>query len=117
MPTQLSIDLIQKILGSVISKNQKKLVGQNLKFDLPMLNRHGINITDFLGDTMLMSYVLNSTGTRHGLDRMAQHYLNYEPMKYEEVVRSASKQINFAQVEISVATFYGELCLRKRSSL
>ena len=106
MPTQLSIDLIQKTLGSVISKNQKKLVGQNLKFDLPMLNRHGINITDFLGDTMLMSYVLNSTGTRHGLDRMAQHYLNYEPMKYEEVVGSASKQINFAQVEISIATFY-----------
>ena len=106
MPTQLSIDLIQKILGSVISKNQKKLVGQNLKFDLPMLNRHGINITDFLGDTMLMSYVLNSTGTRHGLDRMAKHYLNYEPMKYEEVVGSASKQINFAQVEISIATFY-----------
>ena len=106
MPSQLSIDLIQKTLGSVISKNQKKLVGQNLKFDLPMLNRHGIDITDFLGDTMLMSYVLNSTGTRHGLDRMAQHYLNYEPMKYEEVVGSASKQINFAQVEISVATFY-----------
>ncbi len=106
MPTQLSIDLIQKILGRAISKNQKKLVGQNLKFDLPMLNRHGINITDFLGDTMLMSYVLNSTGTRHGLDRMAQHYLNYEPMKFEEVVGSASKQINFAQVEISIATFY-----------
>ena len=106
MPNQLSIDLIQKKLGSVISKNQKKLVGQNLKFDLPMLNRHGIDITDFLGDTMLMSYVLNSTGTRHGLDRMAQHYLNYEPMKYEEVVGSASKQIHFAQVEISVATFY-----------
>ncbi|MFL2723588.1 MAG: 5'-3' exonuclease H3TH domain-containing protein, partial [Gammaproteobacteria bacterium] len=106
MPSQLSIDLIQKTLGSVISKNQKKLVGQNLKFDLPMLNRHGIDITDFLGDTMLMSYVLNSTGTRHGLDRMAQHYLNYEPMKYEEVVGSASKQINFAQVEISIATFY-----------
>ena len=106
MPSQLSIDLIQKTLGSVISRNQKKLVGQNLKFDLPMLNRHGINITDFLGDTMLMSYVLNSTGTRHGLDRMAQHYLNYEPMKYEEVVGSASKQINFAQVEISIATFY-----------
>ena len=73
MPSQLSIDLIQKTLGSVISKNQKKLVGQNLKFDLPMLNRHGINITDFLGDTMLMSYVLNSTGTRHGLDLSLIH--------------------------------------------
>jgi len=106
MPSQLSLNLIQKILGSVITKNQKKLVGQNLKFDLPMLNRHGINVNDFLGDTMLMSYVLNSTGTRHGLDRMAKHYLNYEPMKYEEVVGSASKQINFAQVEIPAATFY-----------
>jgi DNA polymerase-1 len=106
MPSQLSLDLIQKILGTVITKNQKKLVGQNLKFDLPVLNRHGINVTDFLGDTMLMSYVLNSTGTRHGLDRMAKHYLNYEPMKYEEVVGSASKQINFAQVEIPAATFY-----------
>ena len=106
VPGQLSLNLVQKILGSVITKNQKKLVGQNLKFDLPMLNRHGINVTDFLGDTMLMSYVLNSTGTRHGLDRMAMHYLNYEPMKYEEVVGSASKQINFAQVEIPAATFY-----------
>ena len=86
--------------------DQKKLVGQNLKFDLPMLNRHGIKVTEFLGDTMLMSYVLNSTGTRHGLDRMAMHYLNYQPMKYEEVAGSASKQINFAQVEIPAATFY-----------
>ena len=106
MPKQLSLDAIGKILGSAITKNQNKLVGQNLKFDLPMLNRHGIKVTEFLGDTMLMSYVLNSTGTRHGLDRMAMHYLNYQPMKYEEVAGSASKQINFAQVEIPAATFY-----------
>ena len=106
MPKQAPINMINKTLGLAITKNQKKLVGQNLKFDLPMLNRHGIRVEEFLGDTMLMSYVLNSTGTRHGLDRMAQHYLNYEPMKYEEVVGSASKQINFAQVEIQAATFY-----------
>ena len=106
MPKQISLTQIQKILGSAITRNQKKLVGQNLKFDLPMLNRHGIKVDEFLGDTMLMSYVLNSTGTRHGLDRMALYYLNYEPMKYEEVAGSASKQINFAQVEISAATFY-----------
>tara|TARA_S200000501_G_scaffold257120_1_gene240939 strand:- start:2375 stop:4828 length:2454 start_codon:yes stop_codon:yes gene_type:complete len=106
MPKQLSLTQIQKILGSAITRNQKKLVGQNLKFDLPMLNRHGIKVDEFLGDTMLMSYVLNSTGTRHGLDRMALYYLNYEPMKYEEVAGSASKQINFAQVEIPAATFY-----------
>ena len=106
MPNQAPLNIINKTLGLAITKNQKKLVGQNLKFDLPMLNRHGIRVEEFLGDTMLMSYVLNSTGTRHGLDRMAQHYLNYEPMKYEEVVGSASKQINFAQVEIQAATFY-----------
>ena len=106
MPKQIPLTQIQKILGSAITKNQKKLVGQNLKFDLPMLNRHGIKVDEFLGDTMLMSYVLNSTGTRHGLDRLALYYLNYEPMKYEEVAGSASKQINFAQVEIPAATFY-----------
>ena len=106
MPQQLSLSTIVKTLGDAISKNQTKLVGQNLKFDLPILNRHGIKVTEFLGDTMLMSYVLNSTGTRHGLDRMAMHYLQYQPMKYEEVTGSASKQINFAQVEIPAATFY-----------
>ncbi|MDO7600457.1 MAG: DNA polymerase I [SAR86 cluster bacterium] len=106
MPEQLSLNTIVKILGEAISNNQTKLVGQNLKFDLPILNRHGIKVTEFLGDTMLMSYVLNSTGTRHGLDRMAVHYLQYQPMKYEEVAGSASKQINFAQVEIPTATFY-----------
>ncbi|MDA1341630.1 MAG: DNA polymerase I [Proteobacteria bacterium] len=106
MPEQLSLAVIVKILGAAISTNQTKLVGQNLKFDLPILNRHGIQVKEFLGDTMLMSYVLNSTGTRHGLDKMAMHYLQYQPMKYEEVAGSASKQINFAQVEIPAATFY-----------
>lgn len=106
MPEQLSLVVIVKILGAAISTNQTKLVGQNLKFDLPILNRHGIEVKEFLGDTMLMSYVLNSTGTRHGLDKMAMHYLQYQPMKYEEVAGSASKQINFAQVEIPTATFY-----------
>ena len=106
MPEQLSLAVIVKILGAAISANQAKLVGQNLKFDLPILNRHGIEVKEFLGDTMLMSYVLNSTGTRHGLDKMAMHYLQYQPMKYEEVAGSASKQINFAQVEIPAATFY-----------
>ena len=106
VPEQLSLETVAKILGDAISKNQTKLVGQNLKFDLPILNRHGIKITEFLGDTMLMSYVLNSTGTRHGLDKMAMYYLQYQPMKYEEVAGSASKQINFAQVEIPAATFY-----------
>ncbi|SVA82798.1 uncharacterized protein METZ01_LOCUS135652 [marine metagenome] len=105
-PQQLDLDDVVKVLGKSISNNESKLVGQNLKFDLPILRRHGIKVDKFLGDTMLMSYVLNSTATRHGLDRMALHYLNYKTMKYEEIVGTASKQINFSQVKIPVATFY-----------
>jgi len=105
-PKQLALKVVVEILGKAITKNQDKLIGQNLKFDLPILRRHGINVTKFMGDTMLMSYVLNSTATRHGLDKMAAYYLNYQTMKFEDVVGTASKQINFAQVDISTATFY-----------
>ena len=105
-PEQLSLDFIQKKLGPTIEKNQKKAVGQNLKFDIPILSRHGIKISEFLADTMLMSYVLNSTATRHGMDRLADYYLNYTTTKYTDVTGTASKQISFAEVQIDVATDY-----------
>ena len=105
-PEQLSLEFIQKKLGSAIEKNQKKAVGQNLKFDIPILSRHGINLSEFLADTMLMSYVLNSTATRHGMDRLADYYLNYTTTKYTDVTGTASKQISFAEVQIDVATDY-----------
>ena len=105
-PKQLSMDYVIKTLGSVIEENQNKVVGQNLKFDIPILSRHGINITNFLADTMLMSYVLNSTATRHGMDRLAEYYLNYTTTKYTDVTGTASKQISFAEVKLDVATDY-----------
>jgi len=105
-PEQLSLDFIQKKLGPAIEKNQKKAVGQNLKFDIPILSRHGIKLSEFLADTMLMSYVLNSTATRHGMDRLADYYLNYTTTKYTDVTGTASKQISFAEVQIDVATDY-----------
>ena len=105
-PEQLSLDCIQKKLGPAIEKNQEKAVGQNLKFDIPILSRHGINLSKFLADTMLMSYVLNSTATRHGMDRLADYYLNYTTTKYTDVTGTASKQISFAEVQIDVATDY-----------
>ena len=105
-PKQLSMDYVVKTLGSVIEDNQNKAVGQNLKFDIPILSRHGINITNFLADTMLMSYVLNSTATRHGMDRLAEYYLNYTTTKYTDVTGTASKQISFAEVKLDVATNY-----------
>jgi DNA polymerase-1 len=105
-PEQLSLEHIQKNLGPAIEKNQTKAIGQNLKFDIPILSRHGINLSEFLADTMLMSYVLNSTATRHGMDRLAEYYLNYTTTKYTDVTGTASKQISFAEVKIDVATDY-----------
>ena len=105
-PKQLGLDYVVKNLGPVIEKNQEKSVGQNLKFDIPILARHGIKITKFLADTMLMSYVLNSTATRHGMDRLADYYLNYTTTKYTDVTGTASKQINFAEVKLDVASDY-----------
>ena len=105
-PKQLGLDYVVKNLGPVIEKNQEKSVGQNLKFDIPILARHGIKITKFLADTMLMSYVLNSTATRHGMDRLADYYLNYTTTKYTDVTGTASKQISFAEVKLDVASDY-----------
>ena len=105
-PKQLSLDKVVGILGKSIETNQKKAVGQNLKFDIPILDRHGIKLSAFLADTMLMSYVLNSTGTRHSMDRMAEHYLQLSTIKYTDVTGTASKQINFSKVDIATATNY-----------
>ena len=105
-PKQLDIDDVIKELGSSIEKNKLKAVGQNLKFDIPILHRHGIVLDEFHADTMLMSYVLNSTATRHGMDKLAMFYLDYETVKYSDVTGTASKQINFSAVEIEVASHY-----------
>ena len=103
-PKQLSLAYLVDTLGPAIEKNQDKAVGQNLKFDIPILARHGIKLTKFLADTMLMSYVLNSTATRHGMDRLADYYLNYTTTKYTDVTGTASKQISFAEVKLDIAS-------------
>ncbi|MDB4159067.1 DNA polymerase I [Gammaproteobacteria bacterium] len=105
-PIQIDLELAVSIIGSSIEKNKHKAVGQNLKFDIPILARHGITLDTFHADTMLMSYVLNSTATRHGMDKLAEFYLNYTTVKYKEVTGTASKQINFSAVEIEVASNY-----------
>ena len=105
-PDQLSLDLVIEVIGKAIERNKEKAVGQNLKFDIPILSRHKIKLDKFHADTMLMSYVLNSTATRHGMDKLASYYLDYETIKYGDVAGTASKQISFSEVEIDVATNY-----------
>ena len=105
-PKQLKLDQVQKIIGKTIEKNAHKAIGQNLKFDIPILSRHGIKLDQFLADTMLMSYVLNSTATRHGMDKLAEYYLNYQTTKYSDVAGTASKEISFSAVNIDIAANY-----------
>ena len=105
-PDQPSLDLVIEIIGNAIERNKEKAVGQNLKFDIPILSRHKIQLDKFHADTMLMSYVLNSTATRHGMDKLASFYLGYETIKYGDVAGTASKQISFSEVEINIATNY-----------
>ena len=105
-PRQLTLEEVSHEIGKSIERNKEKAVGQNLKFDIPILSRHGIVMDKFHADTMLMSYVLNSTATRHGMDRLAMYYLNYETIKYGDVAGTASKQISFSEVEIDIASNY-----------
>tara|TARA_B100001778_G_C18597292_1_gene635425 strand:+ start:1 stop:2658 length:2658 start_codon:yes stop_codon:yes gene_type:complete len=96
-----------KWLKAVLERNQQKIVGQNLKYDLAVLQKYDIEINKFCADTMLMSYAINSTATRHNLDALAEHYLNVKTIKYADVIgRGTNKYKNFSEVPIKEATNY-----------
>ncbi|MHB8345673.1 MAG: DNA polymerase I [Acidiferrobacterales bacterium] len=83
-----------------------KKVGQNLKYDMSVLANHGIELRGIEFDTMLESYVLDSTGSRHDMDGLALKYLGYKTIKYEDVAGKGKSQINFSEVPIEKATQY-----------
>ena len=105
--TDLDADQTTKWLKTVLERNQEKIIGQNLKYDLAVLKKYGIEINKFCGDTMLMSYAINSTATRHNLDALAEHYLSVQTIKYSDVMgKGANKYRNFSEVPIKDATSY-----------
>ena len=103
---QLSVDTVLEKLKPVLESEKTKIVGQNIKFDRNILTRYGINLDSFENDTMLMSYVLNSTATRHNLDALAQHYLKYKTTTFEEVAGKGVKQVTFDLVPMDQAVHY-----------
>ena len=103
---QLDVDVVLKKLKPILESTKIKIVGQNIKFDRNILARYGIQLTSFENDTMLMSYVLNSTVTRHNLDALAQYYLNYKTTTFEEVAGKGVKQVTFDLVPIDQAVHY-----------
>jgi DNA polymerase-1 len=85
---------------------EKPIIGQHIKFDRNVLVNYDIHINSIENDTMMMSYVLDSTATRHNLDDMSNHYLNLKTTTFEEVAGKGVKQLTFNKVNLDVASDY-----------
>ena len=105
--TELKRESLLSWLKNVLEKNVDKIIGQNLKFDLSILKNEKIELSSFYADTMLMSYVINSTLTRHNLDALCEKYLGRQLIKFEEVMgKGKNRYKNFGDVPIKDATAY-----------
>ncbi len=104
--TQLGRDFVLEKLRPLLEDANKAKVGQNLKYDMSVLANHDITLRGVAFDTMLESYVLDSTATRHDMDSLALKYLNRNTIHFEDVAGKGAKQITFDQVPISVAGPY-----------
>ncbi|MFU8787377.1 MAG: DNA polymerase I [Methylobacter sp.] len=105
-PTQLNRTEVLEKLRPLLENPDKAKLGQNLKYDSHVLANHGITLRGITHDTMLESYVLNSTATKHNMDDLAKVYLGVETIHYEDVAGKGAKQIGFQEVPIEQAAPY-----------
>ena len=103
---QIQQDLVLDILRPILETSKNKIIGQNIKFDRNVLAKYGISISSIKNDTMMMSYVLDASATRHNLDALSSYYLNYKTSTFEDVAGKGVKQVTFDQVPINEATHY-----------
>lgn len=103
---QLGRDFVLEKLRPLLEDTDKAKVGQNLKYDMSVLANHGITLRGVAFDTMLESYVLDSTATRHDMDSLALKYLSRNTIHFEDVAGKGAKQVCFDQVPISAAGPY-----------
>jgi len=106
VPEQLSRDDILQALKPLLEDPSHKKVGQNLKYDANVLANYEIELRGIAQDTMLESYVIDSTRTKHNMDDLAKVYLNRSTIHYEDVAGKGAKQIGFAEVPIEQAAQY-----------
>ncbi|WP_147652880.1 DNA polymerase I [Vulcaniibacterium gelatinicum] len=104
--TQLPREQVLAALRPLLEDPGKPKLGQHGKFDLHVLRRHGVAVAGYAHDTMLESFVWNATATRHDMDSLAQRYLGYTTVKYEDVAGKGARQIPFSQVALEDATRY-----------
>lgn len=105
-PDQLDREQVLEKLRPLLEDTHARKIGQNLKYDIGVLANHGIHLRGIAYDTMLESYVLDSTASRHDMDSLALKYLGYKTIKYEDVAGKGKGQINFSQVAIDQAAVY-----------
>ena len=99
--TEIVIGKIKNILEDVSIKK----IGQNIKYDLMIFKKYGINIEP-IEDTMLLSYTLDAGNNRHNMDTLSEIHLGHKTISYKEVVGTGKKQLNFSDVSLEEATKY-----------
>jgi len=105
-PAQLDAAHVLARLKPLLEDATRPKVGQHAKYDINVLSTHGVALRGVAHDTMLESYVLNSTGSRHDMDTLARRHLGYETVPYEQVTGRGAKQIPFSQVDLDTACRY-----------
>ena len=120
-PAQLPRALVLEKLRPILESERPAKIGQNLKYDMSVLARVGITLAGVEFDTMLESYVLDSTATRHDMDSLALKYLGHRTIHYEDVAGKGAKQLTFNQIPIEAAGPYAaedaDVTLRLHRSL
>ncbi len=105
-PEQIELDVALEKLRPVLENTAIAKVGHHMKYDMNVLANYGVTLANVEFDSMMESYVFNSTATRHDMDSVAAKYLGYETIHYEDVAGKGAKQIGFNQVAIEDASPY-----------
>ncbi len=105
-PKQLPLEQVLTALKPLLEDPALAKVGQHLKYDTNVLHRYDINIEGVVFDTMLESYVLDATGTRHDMDSLALGDLGHQTIHFEDVAGKGAKQLTFNEIALDVATDY-----------
>jgi DNA polymerase-1 len=105
-PDQLDREAVLEKLRPLLENKNIYKIGHNLKYDRNVLENHGITLSGIRYDSMLESYVLDSTATRHNMDAVALKYLGHTNIKFEEVAGKGVKQLTFNQVPLESAAPY-----------
>ena len=103
---QLTLEAVLTAITPLLTDATLTKLGHNLKYDRHVLLNHGIALAGVLNDTMLESYVLNATASRHNMDDLAQHYLNHTTTTFENIAGKGKTQKGFADISLDIAVPY-----------